>query len=209
MNQVRCIFLTITTVLFGVSSLFADYTLPIEEVPSSEDSEISIEHQLNDGKERITIALLSEVLLSDVPDLLHESIAFLEYSAEDWFSTIEVQINLIVKRYDTDGDGGLSDQELLNITLTKELGPRIRDSYENHGEIDEFLQDKDADSDGRMSVDELIEFFDITLADSVDEFGEVLSSFDTVLELGPFPEKESVDSPAVEPREDTSPEADL
>lgn len=209
MNQLRCIFLTITTVLFGVSSLFADYTLPIEEVPSSEDSEISIEHQLNDGKERITIALLSEVLLSDVPDLIHESIAFLEYSAEDWFSTIEVQINFIVKRYDTDGDGGLSDQELLNIILTKELGPRIRDSYESHGEIDEFLQDKDADSDGRMSVDELIEFFDITLADSVDEFGEVLSSFDTVLELGPFPEKESVASPAVEPREDTSPEADL
>lgn len=209
MNQLRCISLTITTVLFGVSSLFADYPLPTEEAPSSEDSEISIEHQLNDGKERITIALLSEVLLSDVPDLLHESIAFLEYSAEDWFSTIEVQINLIVKRYDTDGDGGLSDQELLNITLTKELGPRISDSYESHGEIDEFLQDKDADSDGRMSVDELIEFFDITLADSVDEFGEVLSSFDTVLELGPFPEKESVDSPAVERREDTSSEADL
>ncbi|MDE0646136.1 MAG: hypothetical protein OXH84_07880 [Gammaproteobacteria bacterium] len=209
MNQLRWIFLALTTALFGVSSLLADYTPPTEELPSSQDSEISIEHQRNDGKERITIAFLSEVLLSDVPDLLHESIAFLEDSAEDWFSTIEVQINLIVKSYDTDGDGGLSDQELLNIVLTKELGPRNGDTYENHGEIDEFLQDKDADSDGRMSVDELIEFFDITLADSVDEFGEVLSSFDTVLELGPFPEKESVDLPAEEPREDISPEADL
>ena len=208
MSIFRWIILTCTLGMLSVTSLFADAVIaPSSESSHETNDDIEIRH--SDDRERITIAFLSEVLLNDVPDLLNESLAFIEYSAEDWFGTIEIQINLIIHRFDADGDGGLSDKELFNITFTKELGPRTWESFERQGDIDALLYHKDSDSDGRMSVDELIELFDTTLADSVDEFGDVLSSFDSLLELGPFPDENPVDSPFEKIIDRDEPESDL
>ncbi|XP_071735634.1 calcium-binding allergen Ole e 8-like [Rutidosis leptorrhynchoides] len=91
------------------------------------------------------------------------------------FPTDKEEVKNIFKRFDTNGDGKISEDELVNVL--KSLG-----SNTSPDEVKRIMSEVDADSDGFVSLDEFVVFCSGIAGecegDSIDDLREAFKQFD-------------------------------